>query len=136
MVSATSQTNANSLKLSAEQQTKVAQLSATNAANADHSYTEAEQTLLKMPTDSYTIQLMGSRDKNDLKDLVKQYQLKDTYVFETTYLEKPWFVLVYGSFKSAQTANVAIKQLPKPVQALKVWVRPMTSVQNAIKRNS
>ncbi|QLH41574.1 MAG: SPOR domain-containing protein [Coxiellaceae bacterium] len=46
---------------------------------------------------------------------------------------KPWYVLIYGNYASPQAAKAALDQLPKNLKQLKPWVRPLSSVQSAIK---
>lgn len=97
-------------------------------------YTHNEASLLKLPKDHYTIQLIGSRDLKEITDFIKANHMEsDAYYFHSYYLNKPWYVLVYGHYNSYQDAAHAIEALSSTVQELKPWVRPLTSVHQAIK---
>ena len=93
-----------------------------------------QQQLLKEPASNYTVQLMGSRDRQDLVSFVQRNKLENkTNIFPTYYLGKEWFVLVYGNYKTSKEAQAALGGIPVNVKGQKPWVRPMASVQQAIK---
>ncbi len=94
--------------------------------------TNDEKILLEASGSSFTLQLMGVRDANELMRFVAENHLHDAYIFHTYYLGKDWYVLVYGRYKNHTEALKAIEKLPQPILELKPWIRQLTSVQKAI----
>jgi type II secretory pathway predicted ATPase ExeA len=94
-------------------------------------YSKAEQKILAWQG-GYTLQLLGSRNAEDLARLIRQAKLTaaPTLQFRTQLNAKPWHVLIYGHYATAAQAKAAQQQLPAKVKA---WVRPVSSVQTAIK---
>lgn len=92
------------------------------------------QHLRAAPSDYYTLQLMGSYNKSDVIALIDSNRLegKATY-YQTLHDGKPWYVLVYGLYKTSQEAHIAIKQLPKDLQQQKPWVNLISNVQASIR---
>lgn len=125
------------LTLTPQQKDTVAQLEdflAKNKSTANKSpYTEDEKTLLGTPADRFTLQLIGSYKISDLTDFVQKQHLQQTYIFHTFYLDKDWYVLVYGIYVTEEQALQAIQLLSPEVQQVKPWVRSIASVQEAIK---
>jgi DamX protein len=84
----------------------------------------------------YTIQVIGSRSPDDIQLFMAKYHyLPGNFLrFETTYESKPWYVLVFGRYADETQAKTALQKLPKELQSMQAWVRPVTSVQEAIKQ--
>lgn len=100
------------------------------------SYSTDEKHLLTLPGEYYTLQIMGSYKLSDLINFVREHGLKDkAYTFHTYYMDKDWYVLIYGVYKTEDEALNAIKTLPPEIQRLKPWVRTIASVVEAIKLN-
>lgn len=91
--------------------------------------------LMKMPTSAYLLQLLGARNEQSAQNLVKSYadDLPITY-FATELGKKPWYVVVTGPYDNRDQALVAIKDLPKALQAMKPWARSVGSVQSGIEQ--
>lgn len=121
----------NLLALTPDQKNKVVQIET----NID-SYSADEKYLLAAPADHYTLQLIGNNNLSTLTDFSQAHKLNNAYTYHTFYLNKDWFVLIYGIFKTQQEALNAIKTLPLAAQQLKPWVRTLASVQEAIKQVS
>ena len=95
--------------------------------------TSAERTLLKEPRNSYTLQLLGRNDEQVINQFVERYGLlAKTKIYHTHFREDDWYVLTYGIFKSDHEASEAIKKLPKNLQKLDPWVKPISMVQAEI----
>lgn len=100
------------------------------------SYSSDEKHLLTLPAESYTLQIMGSYRLSDLLNFIRANNLRDkAFTFHTFYMDKDWYVLIYGAYKTESEALNAINSLPPAVQRLKPWVRTIGSVHEAIKIN-
>lgn len=89
-----------------------------------------------MTQQGYTIQVIGSRDPNDLQLFMAKYHyLPGNFLrFETQYENKPWYVLVFGRYADETQAKAALAKLPTELKTLQPWIRPLTSVHDAIKQ--
>lgn len=77
-------------------------------------------------THVYTIQLMGSFDRERVQHYVKMHRLSEqAQIFAVQYHNKPWYVLGIGRYKTAEAADNAFKQLPKTLYKVGAWVRPL-----------
>jgi SPOR domain len=96
-------------------------------------YTPDEKGLLAMPSENYTLQLMGVRDINELKKFINVNHLENNaLIFHTYYLNRDWYVLIYGSYQNHTEALKAIEGLPVSIKELKPWIRQIGSVHKAI----
>lgn len=95
--------------------------------------TRDEKKLLAMQ--GYTLQILGAWTMADLQQFISANNLNKSkvFTFKTQFKGKPWYVLVYGNYSTPEQAKAATKQLPKKLQKLHPWVRPLTSVHQAIK---
>lgn len=75
----------------------------------------------------FTLQLLGSHDKQTLPKYIKKYSLnKSAAIFKTTRKDKDWYTLVYNQFPSKEAAQKAAKQLPKGMS--QPWIRSFASI--------
>ncbi|MEM1243466.1 MAG: TolC family outer membrane protein [Pseudomonadota bacterium] len=79
---------------------------------------------LKPASRKYTIQLLADKDKAKVINFAKRNQLSTrTKVYKTSVNGKPWYVLLYGNYKSSHQARTDLQNLPKQLTATKPWVR-------------
>ena len=73
----------------------------------------------------YTIQLMGSFNRQDVAHFLSTHQLQLPHgqIFEQTYHDRPWFVLGVGQYPSKASAHAALNNLPPSLQQRGAWVR-------------
>lgn len=96
--------------------------------------TAFEQELLKMPDGYYAIQLLGSHNEASAKQFVAARKgTGPTGYFETRHQDKPWFVVVTGSFSERAPALATIARMPAELQSLQPWVRPVASIKRDIR---
>ena len=116
------------------EKTKTTTPVATSLTDSNYNKSSSIERLLNSPHKSYTVQLLGSRDKNELTTFVKKNHLNQTkaMTFKTYYLGKDWYVLVYGIYPNSRQALAAIDKLPTKTQHFNPWIRPLSSVQKAI----
>lgn len=103
----------------------------------DYSHlTPQEHRLLAVPSQFFTLQLIGVSNLKTLFTFIEQNHLSKAIYFQSRLNGKPWYVLLYGKYPSGESAKKAIQTLPKVVQAQKPWVRTLLSVHQSIKRNT
>lgn len=96
-------------------------------------YTEDEKRLLTIAPDYYTLQLMGVRDLHELTKFMGDNHLNNqALIFHTFYLNKDWYVAVYGTYKNHTEALKVMENLPENIKRLKPWIRQVASVHKAI----
>ncbi|MBL4821514.1 MAG: AAA family ATPase [Gammaproteobacteria bacterium] len=96
---------------------------------------QTEHPLLAYPSDSFTLQLLGSRSETSVKNFISDNDGGASYTyFETRYREQPWFVVVYGSYPDRSAATAAIPQLPGSLSDLKPWARNISEIQQDIRK--
>ena len=85
--------------------------------------------------DHFTLQLLGTHNKNTLPLYIKKFDLKDdAAVFQTIRNNKDWFTLLYGHYSTKEAAQEAASQLPKGVS--KPWIRSFTSITSSLSKTS
>lgn len=102
--------------------------------SGNYSQSLSKNKLLTAPAHYYTIQLLGSYEKSDITSYINAHHLqnKATY-YRTTFSGKPWYVLVYGIYPTDAEAKSAIARLPEGIKKLNPWVKPVASVQAAMR---
>jgi DamX protein len=77
----------------------------------------------------YTLQLLGAFHKQQIVKLIKQHDLgNQSKIYRTTYKNKDWYVLIYGTYKTKNEANEAAKRLGKKFK-IQPWIKPYSSIQ-------
>ncbi len=78
----------------------------------------------------YTLQLLGARKEENVKQFIQQHALqgKTTY-FRTKRAGEDWYVVVYGNYASPIEAKAAIKTMPTSLKDQRPWVREMGAQQ-------
>ncbi len=90
--------------------------------------------LLAQNSTRWTIQLLGAREPETLLVFAQRHQLGDQAAWYKTWLSsQPYYVLLYGSYASRDTARAQISQLPDALRSAKPWVKSMDSIQKTIK---
>lgn len=90
-----------------------------------------------LPEGGYTIQLIGVHSKARLIEFAEDAGLGDKASYYTTKLKgKPWYVLIYGQYETADQAEAAIESMPEMVQDMDLWVRTVQGVKYPTKHLS
>ncbi len=107
---------------------------ATIAARTKNKLAHMEARLMHQPKGGYTIQLMGSHNLGVVKSFIKRHHLsaKATY-YQTTFHNSNWYMLLYGQYKTAQEAHLAVAKLPSSLRRGSPWIKPNRDVQAEIK---
>lgn len=96
---------------------------------------KTEKVLLKTADNLYTLQLLGVAHEENLKRFLAQHKLQsNTYTYRTILRGKPWYVLIYGKYKSKTDADKAKHQLPLAVQHMIPWSRSFASIKEDIRK--
>ena len=95
-----------------------------------------EQNWIKQQNkDHFTLQLLGTHQKNTLPKYLKKFALKeDAATFKSKRNNKDWFTLIYGQYPTKSAAQNTAKQLPKGVA--KPWIRSFASILPSLNKNS
>ena len=92
--------------------------------------TTSEKELLSWPSSGYTLQVLGAGRRSTAERFVSsRKEPQKFYLFSSTYKNKPWYVVVYGQYKSRAAASEASKQLPAELAELKPWPRSIQGIQ-------
>lgn len=79
--------------------------------------------IAKIKNDQFSIQLSSSSSVDGLKRLVKEHNLTNYQIYETKRNNVKWYILVKGTYDSADEARKAIKSLPSALQKDKPWIK-------------
>ena len=97
---------------------------------------EAERVLLGKSPDSYTLQLLGSHSEASVKNFIATNGAPmELSYFESRYQDRPWFVVVHGSYPDRGSAREAIDRLPPSLRELKPWARNLSDIHADIRSN-
>jgi len=94
-----------------------------------------ERWLLAQRASSYTLQLLGSEDRNKIVRYIRDHHIeaKAAY-FRTSLKGKTWYALVYGLYPSYQAAQAAKSSLPTHLNRYEPWPRSLASVHADIRK--
>lgn len=96
-------------------------------------FTSDERYLLSLPASHYTLQLVGSKSPDGVRDFANRHKDSKIIVFRQRLNTKPWYVAVTGDYPNQEQATTALAGLPKALRELKPWARPLSKVQADIK---
>jgi DamX protein len=93
--------------------------------------------ILQQRGTSYTFQLMGSWDQNEVSKFIEKYALTgDVAEFESMRNGRVWYALIYGVYDSKQAALEASNAWPAPLNTLPSWLRRFDSVQKQVTKKA
>lgn len=82
----------------------------------------------------YALQLLARPDKQSVIDFMTENNLQDkATIAERIVNNQTWYVLVYGHYRTFDSAHDAIKKLPDSIQAEHPWVRRLSPAPNDVK---
>ena len=86
--------------------------------------------VMAQPAKNYTFQIAGLSRKTQLKQYLSENELPENiWTYQTQRNNKPWYVVLYGSFSSVEQANAAKQKLPARVQKDKPWLKRFIQIQ-------
>jgi septal ring-binding cell division protein DamX/type II secretory pathway predicted ATPase ExeA len=97
-----------------------------------------EKWLLSHSSSFYTIQILGVRNEQTLLNFVKKHRLREQpgeiAYYRTTYRGEVWYPLLYGVYATKAEALSGMGELPASIQQSTPWVRKLSAVQAAIRK--
>lgn len=82
----------------------------------------------------YTLQLVGSRNEERLKALIREHAALGTLAYFRTRREgEDWFVLVHGVYPDRDRARAAIETLPEALRVAQPWARSFASLHAGVR---
>ncbi len=95
-----------------------------------------ESWILAQKPSHYTIQILGVRNEKSVIKFVEKHRLwNQAAYFKTDYKGKNWFSLLYGIYSTRKEALSAKEELPEEIHKSLPWIRKISSVHDAIKKN-
>lgn len=88
-----------------------------------------EKYVLSMDGTRYTIQLVAGGNEAAVKHFLAKHPMRDTRYVNLHREGKDWFVVYHGNYPSREAAKAAIAKLPKSLQQMKPWSRPIAEIQ-------
>ncbi|MFP4609408.1 MAG: SPOR domain-containing protein [Thiohalophilus sp.] len=96
----------------------------------------AEQTidiawLQRQPADHYTLQLLATREHDNLQAFLQRHDLdRQSVIVESRKNGEPWYAAVSGSYPDTRAARQAAADLPADIEA--PWIRRIGDVQASL----
>jgi len=88
---------------------------------------------MAQPAKNYTFQIAGLSRPELLERYLNEHQLTEQiYTYQTVRNNKPWFVVLFGSFSSVEQANAAKSKLPAKVQKAQPWMKTFSQIQREL----
>jgi len=95
--------------------------------------------LTSEPHTTYSIQLMGTNDPQQLKDLLnsmgKFVEINKVFVYRTLAKQKPSLTVLYGSFNSPREAREALDKLPGSLRVNQPILRTVQGIRAEIRQH-
>lgn len=92
--------------------------------------------LLAQPTDYWTLQLVGSRERAFIEAFIRRHHIAPLHaVFERMLDGRPWYSLVAGSYPSRDAAVAARARLPASIAHSGVWPRTFALIREQMQAN-
>ncbi len=90
--------------------------------------------LLAQAANTYTIQLLGTSQRDALLAFAAQHELNGEAAHFTVARDgRPWHTLVYGIYPDRAAARAAAARLPAELRAQHPWIRSLGSIHAAIR---
>jgi len=95
--------------------------------------------LISEANTTFSIQLMGTNDPEQLKDLLsgmgKFVEINKVFVYRTVARQKPSLTVLYGSFDNRRAAVEALDKLPESLKANRPILRTVQGIRAEIKQH-
>lgn len=89
--------------------------------------------IMAQPAKNYTFQIAGLSHPEQLERYLNEHKLTEQiYTYQTLRNNKPWYVVLYGSFSSVEQANAAKSKLPIKVQKAQPWMKTFSQIQREL----
>lgn len=99
---------------------------------AEQQETDELKWLKSQQENHYTIQLIGTSNKNAAMQFIRQHKLEaHAKLIKTSRKNNDWFIILYQSFPTSREAKDARELLPRELQAQQPWIRTFNDILNA-----
>ena len=89
--------------------------------------------LANQPAESYTIQLLASKNRDSVIRYLEQLpDHMDAYYYRYVRNNQDWTAVAFGLFESRNLATRAINQLPENLRKNKPWIRKISALHNVL----
>ena len=95
---------------------------------------DRELQLMKLPAGFYALQLLAMSSREELAQLVNERRLQGTITALVERNGRFFYVLLAGIYENSETAERAAISLEAEFDDFKPWVRPLRTLQNAMRR--
>lgn len=93
-----------------------------------------EHKVLSIPKGHFTIQLMGSYNKDIVDNFVKANDLKGkAFLYAVPSRDKYWYILILGDYSDLAHAKTALANLPSELKTRGSWIRQYGEIQNMMR---
>jgi hypothetical protein len=93
-----------------------------------------EHKVLSIPKGHFTIQLMGSYNKDVVDNFVKANDLKGkAFLYAVPSRDKYWYILILGDYSDLAHAKTALANMPSELKARGSWIRQYGEIQNMMR---
>jgi septal ring-binding cell division protein DamX len=89
--------------------------------------------LLDLPADYYAVQLVAVSSKKDLEEFAAKHQIRGMSAARTYSQNQLYYILLLGVYETYDNAELAADSLGPPFDETQPWIRPVGSLQRAIK---
>lgn len=94
-----------------------------------------EQELMDYPPNGFTIQILGSHSEANVQKFIAGKPLSESHgYYETRHQNKPWFVVVAGSYPDRASAKAVIDRLSPALRNMQPWIRSIGEIQRDIRQ--
>lgn len=83
---------------------------------------------LQESSGGYTLQLLGAFQEEPILEMIERHHLDSAAIYQTTFKDKKWFVLVYGRYETKEDANRMAVKLEQKLD-VKPWAKPYSSMK-------
>jgi MSHA biogenesis protein MshM len=101
-------------------------------------FAATQEWLNKQPHTTFSIQLMGTNDEQQLKHhlnvIGKFVEMNKVFVYRTSVKQKPSITILYGSFDNYRAAQEALEKLPPFLKANRPILRTVQGIRTEIKQ--
>ncbi|OEF30069.1 AAA family ATPase [Vibrio rumoiensis] len=106
-----------------------------SAINSTSGLVLANQELMDISEQRYTLQLGALTDEQSTIHFIKTHKLEDKVrVYKTIRNQKPWYIVTYQDFSSIKESREAGQELPLELQKELPWPKSMAQVHQEIER--
>jgi DamX protein len=99
---------------------------ATDSLAAQHARIQA------LPSEQFTVQLLGSSSRANVADFVSRHAGSPLYWFEARYQGNPWYVVMHGAYPSRAAAQSAATALSGELGRLEPWIRSIGTIKGEL----